>query len=50
MLTISLIVCLLGLVLYFLPVNNPKVNRVGEIMFALGLFAWLWAAGTKMLA
>lgn len=48
MITLSLIACLIGLVLY-LPTLNPKVNRVGEIMFFAGLLALLLTVGSKPL-
>ena len=49
MVTLSLIVAIIGLALY-LPSITPKVNRVGEIMFAVGLLAFLMTAiGAKVL-
>ena len=42
---IALIVCIVGLILY-LPMN-PKVNRLGEIMFAVGLAFTLYFFGGK---
>lgn len=36
----AVIICAIGLVLYFVA-SNPKLARVGEIMFASGLFAVL---------
>jgi len=35
------IICIVGLILYFLP-DQAKVNRVGEIMFIVGLIFSLW--------
>ena len=43
MVTVSLIVAVVGLVLY-LPSINPKVNEVGRLMFAVGLLAFLLTA------
>lgn len=36
-----LVVCIVGLLMYALA-SNPKLVRIGEIMFAVGLF-WLVA-------
>lgn len=38
---LSLIVALVGLVLYFLPMANAKLTEAGRLMFALGLLATL---------
>lgn len=49
MVTVSLIVAIIGLVLY-LPSINPKVNEVGRIMFFVGLLALLLStAGSRVL-
>ena len=49
MVTISLIVAIIGLVLY-LPSINPKVNEVGRIAFFAGLLALLLTTiGAKVL-
>lgn len=37
---LSLLVCIIGLLMYALSAN-PKLVRVGEIMFAFGLLAFL---------
>lgn len=37
---LSLLVCVIGLLMYALSAN-PKLVRVGEIMFAAGLLAFL---------
>lgn len=43
MLTISLLVAIIGLILYLLTLT-PKVNEVGRIMFFVGLLAFLMTA------
>ena len=49
MLTLSLVVAVVGLILYMLSLP-PKVNRIGEIMFAVGLLAFLMTAiGARVL-
>jgi hypothetical protein len=37
---LPLIVAILGLILYFVPAN-PKITRVGEILFFAGTLAFL---------
>lgn len=50
MVTLSLLVSIIGLVLYLLPITNPKVTEVGRIMFAFGLLAFLLGAiGSRIL-
>lgn len=44
---LSLIVAVIGLVIYFIA-TNPKVNEVGRICFFSGLFAFLLANGSAM--
>jgi Na+/phosphate symporter len=39
---LSLIVCVIGLVLYFVA-TNPKASEAGRIAFAFGLLAFLLA-------
>lgn len=49
MVTLSLVIAIVGLVLYLLTLT-PKVNRVGEIMFFAGLLAFLMTAtGARVL-
>lgn len=38
------VVCIVGLLVFVITKNppaNPDVKRIGEIMFAFGLLAWL---------
>lgn len=50
MVTISLLVAIVGLVLYLLPITNPKVTETGRIMFAFGLLTFLLGAtGARVL-
>lgn len=45
----ALLVALVGLLMYVLSVN-PKLVRIGEIMFACGLLAFLLTGVEKMIA
>jgi Na+/phosphate symporter len=38
---LALLVCVIGLVLYVLPVP-PQIRELGRIMFAAGLLVALW--------
>ena len=44
---LSLIVCVVGLVLYFIA-SNPKVAEVGRVCFWTGLLAFLLANGSAV--
>lgn len=44
-LTISGLICLVGLLVYALTKNNPKVEEIGRIMFGVGLLCLLWNVG-----
>lgn len=44
---LSLIVCVLGLVIYFIP-SHPKVNECGRVMFWTGLLVFLFANGSAV--
>lgn len=48
LLTLSLVVCVAGLILYLLTLP-PKVTRIGELMFFAGLLALLLTIGSKPL-
>lgn len=40
---LSLAICVIGMLIYLLvPREQDRVVRVGEIMFAIGLFCVLW--------
>jgi Na+/phosphate symporter len=41
---LSIIIAVIGILMYFVS-TNPKVQRVGEIMFGAGLLAFLIAVG-----
>lgn len=43
---IPLLVCIIGLLIFMLSTKNPKVTKVGEIMFWTGLLVTLatWAS------
>jgi len=41
---VSLLVCLLGLVVYALA-SNPKASELGRLMFACGLLVTLFLVG-----
>lgn len=47
---ISLVVCLLGLVLYLLSSVGAKVNEIGRIAYAFGLLALLLQFGGRLLS
>ena len=42
MMKFASIICMLAGLALYLTTLNPKINRVGEIMFAVGLFITLW--------
>ena len=42
---LPLIVCLLGLLVYLLPLREPKIGEAGRICFAAGLLALLLGWG-----
>jgi hypothetical protein len=42
---LALVVCLLGLVVYLLPITNGKVTEAGRLAFACGLLVVLLIAG-----
>lgn len=44
---LSLLVALVGLLMYILA-GNPKIQELGRIMFAAGMFAFLFTAGPQM--
>lgn len=44
---LSLLICIIGLILYFVA-TNPKVIDIGRIMFAAGLLAFLLSAKEAM--
>ena len=48
---VDIVVCVVGLVLYFLPASktDAKVNEVGRMMFFAGLLAWLLSQGGHVL-
>lgn len=46
---LSLVVAVVGLVLYFIA-TNPKVSEAGRICFFSGLFAFLLFNGSQTLA
>jgi RsiW-degrading membrane proteinase PrsW (M82 family) len=49
-LTVPLIVCLIGLVIYFVcskPTSNPELKEVAKIMFAAGLLVSLFLVGNE---
>lgn len=45
---IPLIVCLIGLVVYFIA-TNPKVNHIGDVMFWTGLLVSLFSVAKQVL-
>jgi hypothetical protein len=45
---LAFLICVIGLIIY-LTAANPKVMRVGEIMFALGLYACLCCGQAQLL-
>jgi uncharacterized membrane protein YiaA len=40
---IVVIIALLGLILYFVPVSNAKINEVGRIVFQVAFFFLVWS-------
>lgn len=44
---LSLLVALVGLLMYILSAN-PKIQELGRIMFAAGMFAFLFVAGPQV--
>ena len=46
-LLISLLICIIGLLVYALA-SNPKLVRIGEICFAAGLLVTLLTIGTEL--
>lgn len=48
MITLPLIACVIGLILYLVTLN-PKINEVGRIMFAFGLLVALFGYAEKAL-
>lgn len=38
---LSLVVCIVGLLMWFVS-SNPKVSEAGRIMFGIGLLVALW--------
>lgn len=40
---LSLVVCIVGLIMYALS-SNPKIAELGRIMFGVGLLVALWLA------
>ncbi len=52
MISLSLVICLIGLIVWFLTVNVNKlsqawVTEVSKIMFTVGLLAYLLSFGVK---
>lgn len=51
MITLSLLVCVIGLILWLLfaktKLSDPWVAEVGRIMFAFGLLVWLLSTQGK---
>lgn len=43
----AVVVMVLGLLMWVLA-SNPKVQDMGRILFAIGAFFTVWAAGAKM--
>jgi Na+/phosphate symporter len=43
---LSVLVCVVGLVLYFASTQNSKVMETGRIMFACGLLVSLYMLGS----
>lgn len=39
--TLSLLICVLGLIIYMATKTNAELKEVGRIMFAFGLLAFL---------
>lgn len=44
---LSLLVALVGLLMYIMS-GNPKIQELGRIMFAAGMFAFLFIAGPQV--
>jgi len=44
---LSLIVAIIGLIMYFVA-SNPKVQRVGEILLFTGTLAFFLIVGSRM--
>ena len=44
---LALLVALIGLLMYILS-GNPKIAELGRIMFAAGMFAFLFVAGPQV--
>lgn len=54
MITIPLLICLIGLILYCITANFENLRNawfadVGRLMFAFGLLAWLLLVGGRSL-
>lgn len=44
---LSLLVALVGMLMYILA-GNPKIQELGRIMFAAGMFAFLFVGGEQV--
>jgi len=42
--TLSLLICIIGLILWFVPFKNPKINEAGRTAYAIGLALFLYHA------
>ena len=46
---LSLLVALVGMLMYLLS-GNPKIQELGRIMFAAGVFAFLFVGGDTVIS
>lgn len=44
---LSLLIALVGMLMYILS-GNPKIQELGRIMFAAGMFAFCFVAGPQV--
>lgn len=44
---LSLLIALVGLLMYIMS-GNPKIQELGRIMFAAGMFAFLFVGGEQV--
>lgn len=48
LLSLSVLAILVGLALYLIPTNWPRVQEVGRITYAMGLLAFLIQVGPQI--
>lgn len=46
---LSVVVCVIGVIIFFAVKNNAELKRVGELMFFSGLLAFLIVNGSALI-